>query len=116
MKNLEAGRSRSASGTTTGSVPAVVRGDSPSAERSERVGAPTRELAQRLSGTVEVLLLWHPDIDRVELSVRDLTTDASFHLEVAPDSAIDAFYHPYAYAARRTMKGRRVDARVQVRE
>jgi hypothetical protein len=36
----------------------------------------------------------------VELSVRDVTTGAGFHLEVAPDRAIDAFYHRYAYAAR----------------
>ena len=56
---------------------------------------------QRLSGTVEVLLLWPREIDRVELSVRDVSTGAGFHLEVAPANAIDAFYHPYAYAARR---------------
>ena len=60
----------------------------------------TRELAQRLSGTVEVLLLWHPEVDRVELSLRDMATDVSFHLDVAPGNAIDAFYHPYAYAAK----------------
>jgi hypothetical protein len=63
--------------------------------------APTRELAQRLSGADEVLLLWHPEIDRVELSVRDLVTGSGFHIEVAPGKAIDAFYHPYAYAATR---------------
>jgi hypothetical protein len=65
------------------------------------VRALTRELAQRLSGTAEVLLLWHPEIERVELSVRDLATGAGFRIDVAPGSAIDAFYHPYAYAARR---------------
>jgi len=58
----------------------------------------TRELAQRLSGTVEVLLLWHPEVDRVELSLRDTATDVRFHLDVAPGNAIDAFYHPYVYA------------------
>jgi hypothetical protein len=63
--------------------------------------APTRELAQRLSGADEVLLLWHPEIDRVELSVRDVVTGSSFQIEVAPGKAIDAFYHPYAYAAAR---------------
>lgn len=62
--------------------------------------APVRELAQRLSGGDEVLLLWHPQIDQVELSVRDTVTGASFHIEVAPGNAIDAFNHPYAYAAR----------------
>jgi hypothetical protein len=61
---------------------------------------PPRELAQRLSGTVEVLLLWHPQIDRAELSVRDLATGGGFHIEIAPGNAIDAFHHPYAYAAK----------------
>jgi hypothetical protein len=61
----------------------------------------TRELAQRLSGTDEVLLLWRPDIDRVELSVSDVTTGEGFHIEIAPGAAMDAFQHPYAYAARR---------------
>jgi hypothetical protein len=70
------------------------------AKDTER-NAPTRELAQRLSCADEVLLLWHPDIDRVELSVRDVVTGSSFHIEVAPGKAIDAFYHPYAYAAGR---------------
>jgi hypothetical protein len=63
--------------------------------------APTRELAQRLSGAVEILLLWQPGVDGVELSVRDLATGAGFHFEVEPGDAIDAFYHPYAYAASR---------------
>ena len=60
---------------------------------------PTRELAQRLSGMDEVLLLWHPEVERVELSVRDATTGEGFQVEVAPDRALDAFYHPYAYAS-----------------
>jgi hypothetical protein len=66
----------------------------------ECLPAPARELAQRLSGTVEVLLLWHPEIDRVELSIRDPATGADIQIEVAPGNAIDAFNHPYAYAAR----------------
>jgi hypothetical protein len=61
---------------------------------------PVRELARRLSGTVEVLLLWHPEIDRVELAVHDLAVGSGFRMDVAPSSAIDAFYHPYAYANR----------------
>jgi hypothetical protein len=58
-----------------------------------------RELAQRVSGGDEVLLLWHPESDRVEVSVRDLATGLGFNVDVAPDTAIDAFYHPYAYLA-----------------
>ena len=42
----------------------------------ECLSTTTRELAQRLSGADEVLLLWHPESDRVELSVRNLATGA----------------------------------------
>jgi hypothetical protein len=63
--------------------------------------APARELAQRRSGTDEVLLLWHPESDRVELTLHDSVTGASFQIDVAPGDAIDAFYHPYAYMAGR---------------
>ena len=80
---------------------AVADDDDPTPATREHVRAQTRELAQRLSGTVEVLLLWRPEIDRVELSVRDLATGAGFSIVVAPGDAIDSFYHPYAYAARR---------------
>jgi hypothetical protein len=69
-------------------------------------GAPARELAQRLSAADDVLLLWHPDTDRVELSVRDLATGADFRIEIAPGNAIDAFHHPYAYAATRELSPR----------
>lgn len=75
--------------------------DGPSAARVTCVSTPSRELAQRLSGTVEVLLLWYPETDQVEVSVRDLGTGVGFEIEVAPGNAIDAFDHPYAYAARR---------------
>ena len=68
--------------------------------RGERLSATTRELAQRQSGANEVLLLWHPESDRVELSVRNLATGAVCEIEIAPADAIDAFYHPFAYAAR----------------
>jgi hypothetical protein len=61
-------------------------------------GAQARELAQRLTGKVEVLLLWHPDIDLVELSLYDQASGAGCQVVVAPEHAIDAFYHPYVYA------------------
>jgi hypothetical protein len=63
------------------------------------MSAMARELAQRVSGTDVVRLLWHPSSERLELSVRNGETGESFHLDVAAGSAIDAFYHPYAYAA-----------------
>ena len=75
---------------------------------SPALTAPIRELAQRLSGTDEILLLWHPATEQVELSVLDQATGAGFHIEVAPTNAIDSFYHPYAYAAM-PEKSHRVD-------
>ena len=76
----------------------------------ERMSAPVRELAQRVSGTDEVLLLWDPESDGVALSVRDLESGAGFHVEVEPASAMEAFYHPYAYVARRRNADRVVRA------
>jgi hypothetical protein len=64
----------------------------------ERLGAENRELAQRRSGANEVLLLWYPKSDRVELAIRNLATGADCQVDVAPRDAIDAFYHPFAYA------------------
>jgi hypothetical protein len=105
MKNLETKRCRPVTNTAAGRGATAVRGESAAARSRGRGTAHTRELAQRRSGTLEILLLWHPQTDKVELSVRDLTTDVSFHLEVAPGDAVDAFYHPYAYAARRRRPG-----------
>ena len=60
-----------------------------------------RELAQRLSGGDEIILLWHPESGRIEVSVRDLETGDGFEIEVAAAAALDAFRHPYAHADRR---------------
>ena len=59
----------------------------------------TRELAVRSSDGVHVLLLWHPDENALTVSVEDERVGDRFQLAVAPDRALDAFYHPYAYAA-----------------
>ena len=74
--------------------------EGPSPAIGEHVNGPTCELAQRPSGTDEILLLWRPATNRVELSVLDRTTGSGFQIEVAPTDAIDSFYHPYAYAVR----------------
>ena len=80
------------------------------APTGEHMSAPLRELAQRVSGTDEVLLLWDPESQRVELSVRDVASGAGFQLEVEPANAMDAFSHPYAYVARRENSDRVVRA------
>jgi hypothetical protein len=59
----------------------------------------TRELAARNSNGVHVLLLWHPVDNTLTVSVEDARVGAGFQLAVAPDRALDAFYHPFAYAA-----------------
>ena len=59
----------------------------------------TRELAARDSDGIHVVLLWHPRANALTVSVEDARLGDCFHLSVAPDRALDAFYHPYAYAA-----------------
>jgi hypothetical protein len=59
----------------------------------------TRELAAREGDGIQVTLLWHPGEDALTVSVEDTRLERGFHLAVAPDRALDAFYHPYAYAA-----------------
>ena len=59
----------------------------------------TRELAVRDNDGVHVLLLWHPDENAVTVSVEDARIGDRFQIAVAPDRALDAFYHPFAYAA-----------------
>ena len=59
----------------------------------------TRELAARDSDGVHVLLLWHPAENAVTVSVEDARFGETYQIAVAPDRALDAFYHPYAYAA-----------------
>ena len=58
-----------------------------------------RELAARESNGLSVRLLWHPLENAVTVSVEDRHHDACFDLAVAPEHALDAFYHPFAYAA-----------------
>ena len=59
----------------------------------------TRELAARESDGIHVLLLWHPGDNALTVSVEDARVGDRFQLAVAPDRALDAFYHPFAYAA-----------------
>ena len=59
----------------------------------------TRELAARESDGIHVLLLWHPDENALTVSVEDARVGDRFQIAVAPDRALDAFYHPFAYAA-----------------
>lgn len=59
------------------------------------------ELAHRSNEGLDVWLLWRRTDDRVSVVVHDSTTDTWFELEVDRDAALDAFQHPFAYAAAR---------------
>jgi hypothetical protein len=58
-----------------------------------------RELDRRKSDGIEVTLSWNPNTNRVLVSVIDERDGDSFQVEVGPENAMDAFHHPYAYAA-----------------
>jgi hypothetical protein len=57
-----------------------------------------RELAHRSGAGIDVSPLWHPADDTPYLSVLDQRTHTAMQFSVAPDAALDAFKHPFAYA------------------
>ena len=61
----------------------------------------TRELAARQSDGVEVRLLWDAASACVSVVVADVREGGSFRVPVEPEHALDAFNHPYGYAALR---------------
>ena len=58
-----------------------------------------RELDTRHSSGLEVILFWRSGTDKLSVSVHDASGSDGFELEVDPAHALDAFRHPYAYAA-----------------
>ncbi len=61
--------------------------------------AGAKELASRESDGVHVLLFWHPGEDALTVSVEDARAVQRFEFSVDRSRGLDAFYHPYAYAA-----------------
>ena len=57
------------------------------------------ELAARDDDGISVRLLWHPQESALTVSVEDARIGDCFQLAVSPEYALDAFYHPFAYAA-----------------
>ena len=58
-----------------------------------------RELAAREGDGLAVVLLWDPCEDAVSVAVDDGRTGVHFEFAVDRRRALDAFYHPFAYAA-----------------
>lgn len=58
----------------------------------------TRELAERASSGTRVRLLWRQGTRQLWVEVREPDMDQALAIVVAPERALDAFYHPFAYA------------------
>jgi hypothetical protein len=59
----------------------------------------TVELATRESDGIRVSLHWYPDEHTVTAWLEDSHSGERFRIAVAPDGAVDAFFHPFAHAA-----------------
>jgi hypothetical protein len=57
----------------------------------------SRELAERSSSGTRVRLLWRQGTRHLWVEVRE-PDDRMLAIPVPPERALDAFYHPYAYA------------------
>ena len=58
-----------------------------------------RELAHRTGNGIEVTLLWTKSTDKVTIAVADTHSGEELEFAVDASRALDAFNHPYAYAA-----------------
>ena len=64
--------------------------------------SPRIDLANRKGDGIDVTLWWSREDDSVSVEVLHFASESSFELAVDRDRALDAFYHPFAYAARRS--------------
>jgi hypothetical protein len=58
-----------------------------------------KELAYREHDGLEIALLWDAVTNEVAVTVTDVREELCFTLPVPAERALDAFNHPYAYAA-----------------
>jgi hypothetical protein len=65
-----------------------------------------RELAHRAGDGIEISLFWSKPENRVTIDLVDIRLDERLEFEVAGRDALDAFYHPYAYAHARVPSAR----------
>jgi hypothetical protein len=70
------------------------------ARRAPMTGSSVKELDHREGGGVEVSLLWDSRSNKLAVRLVDAGSGDSFELPVESTYALDAFRHPYAYAAR----------------
>ena len=58
---------------------------------------PRRELANRVSGGIEVTLYWSPHDNSTSLEVWQSASEEMLQFTVAREEALEAFYHPFAH-------------------
>lgn len=63
-----------------------------------------RELASRECDGLVVSLFWSKTADRVKVTAADRMLDEELHLDVPGTCALDAFFHPFAYAFGRGLR------------
>ncbi len=63
-----------------------------------------RELAHRTSDGIEITLFWSMPSNQVTIAAFDTRSDEALEFEVDGSAALDAFNHPYAYAATRRVR------------
>jgi hypothetical protein len=59
----------------------------------------SRELDARSGDGLDVRLLWNPADGSIVVTVDDARTEEAFVIAVAATDALEAFHHPFAYAA-----------------
>jgi len=69
------------------------------AQVHETSARPRRELARRVSGGIEVTLYWSPLDDSTTVEVWDAFSEERLVFAVAPERALEGFYHPFAQLA-----------------
>jgi hypothetical protein len=68
---------------------------------TEATNGAVRELDFRVNDGLEVALLWRSADDRLTLEVVATKVGDRFRFEVEATEALEAFHHPFAYAAAR---------------
>jgi hypothetical protein len=58
-----------------------------------------KEIAHRTSDGIEVVLFWRQGDALLTVAVADERTGAYFEFDIEAPQALDAFHHPYSYAA-----------------
>jgi len=64
-----------------------------------------RELAHRQNDGIDITLFWNAGTSRVTIQVLDSRSGEALEFEVDGSAALDAFNHPYTYAATRSVRG-----------